>query len=453
MSQAHLSWIGIVRLGLVQTSLGAIVAITNSTLNRVMVVELALVAMLPGALVALHYAVQALRPRWGYGSDVGGRRTPWIIGGMAVLAVGGAAAASATALMSVNVTLGVAAATAAFLVIGVGVGACGTNLLALLATEVAPERRAVAAAIVWLMMIAGIVVTSIVVGTLIDPFTFERLVAVTAAVAATAFLTTTLAVWRLESDRPTTQTMVTAKEQEPPPAFSKAIGEIWAETHSRRFALFVFVAMLAYNAQDLILEPFAGLVFALTPGETTKLSGVQHQGVFLGMLVSGLCGSVFAGSWLGSMRAWTIGGCLASAVALIALALVGATQAAELLRPAVFALGAANGAFAVAAIGSMMGLASSGRASREGTRMGLWGAAQAMAFGLGGLSGTVAVDLARQFIDDPALAYGSVFAAEGVLFIFAAILALRLSRPRGEDASTKPVEAMPPGFKFSVPAR
>lgn len=451
MSQTPLSWIGIVRLGLVQTALGSIVAITNSTLNRVMVVELALIAMLPGALVALHYAVQTLRPRWGYGSDIGGRRTPWIIGGMAVLALGGAGAASATALMSINSGLGIAMAVVAFIIIGIGVGACGTNLLALLATRVVPERRAVSAAIVWLMMIAGIVVTSQVVGTLIDPFSFDRLIAVTAGVAGVAFIVTCLAVWGLEGSA--ASAAVPNQSREPAPAFSQAIGEIWAETESRRFALFVFVAMLAYNAQDLILEPFAGLVFGLSPGETTKLSGVQHQGVFLGMLVSGACGSVFAGTWLGSMRGWTIGGCLASAVALIALSAVGATASAELLRPAVFALGAANGAFAVAAIGSMMGLASSGRASREGTRMGLWGAAQAMAFGLGGLTGTIAVDAARLVIETPALAYGSVFAAEGVLFVFAAILAMRLSRGHAPGSQIQPSPNPSSVFNASLPTR
>jgi BCD family chlorophyll transporter-like MFS transporter len=89
-------WAGarIFRLGLVQAALGAVVVLTTSTLNRVMVVELALPALLPGLLVALHYAVQLTRPRMGHGSaTVGGRRTPWILGGMAVLALGGRAAA------------------------------------------------------------------------------------------------------------------------------------------------------------------------------------------------------------------------------------------------------------------------------------------------------------------------------------------------------------------------
>ena len=82
----HFGWGRVARLGLVQAALGAIVVLATSTLNRVMVVELALPALLPGALVALHYGVQVLRPRMGHGSDVGGRSTPWIAGGMGVLA-------------------------------------------------------------------------------------------------------------------------------------------------------------------------------------------------------------------------------------------------------------------------------------------------------------------------------------------------------------------------------
>src|SRR5258708_14921175 len=95
-----LSWFGIVRLGLVQTALGSVTVLTMATLNRVMVVELALPSMLPGLLVGLHYAMQLLRPRLGYGSDIGGRRTPWIIGGMLLHAPGGALPAVATAFVA-----------------------------------------------------------------------------------------------------------------------------------------------------------------------------------------------------------------------------------------------------------------------------------------------------------------------------------------------------------------
>ena len=74
--------------------------------------------------------------------------------------------------------------------------------------------------------------------------------------------------------------------------------------------------------------------------------------------------------------------------------LIGQTGAPYLV-PAVVLLGFFNGMFAVAAIGSMMALAGKGRERREGTRMGLWGAAQAIAAGFGGLLGAAAADVFR----------------------------------------------------------
>jgi len=172
----------------------------------------------------------------------------------------------------------------------------------------------------------------------------------------------------------------------------------------------------------------------MTPGESTKLSGVQHGGLFSGMILVAIAGGAFGrrrlgGFRLGSLRGWAIGGCLASGVALFAIALGGFAAPAFPLKEAVFALGVANGAFAVAAIGSMMGLVSAGRASREGTRMGLWGAAQAVAFGLGGFAGTAAIDATRALFADPALAYATVFSLEATLFLVSAYLAAHVTRP------------------------
>lgn len=428
-----LGWTGIVRLGLVQTALGAVVVLTTSTLNRVMVVELALPATLPGALVAFHYAVQMLRPRLGYGSDRSGRATPWIIGGMAVLALGGVGAALATAWMESDPLGGILLAVVAFALIGLGVGAAGTSLLVLLAKRVEERRRAAAATIVWVMMIAGFVVTATTAGHLLDPFSPARLVAVTAGVAAAAFLVTLLAVWRVEG-MPGQGAAAPATAKAP---FREALAQVWAEPLARRFTVFVFVSMLAYSAQDLILEPFAGIVFGLSPGESTRLSGVQHGGVLLGMLLVAVAGSAIGGRRLGSLRLWTIGGCFASALALFCLVAAAFVGPGWPLRPSVFALGVANGAFAVAAIGSMMGLAGSGRAAREGVRMGLWGAAQAIAFALGGFAGTVAVDLTRLLVDATALAYAWVFAGQAVLFLLSAGLAARVHQTRPERAPAR----------------
>jgi BCD family chlorophyll transporter-like MFS transporter len=225
MNPAPLGWLGIIRLGLVQTALGAIVVLTTSALNRVMVVELALPATLPGILVGLHYALQMLRPRMGYGSDMGGRRTPWIIGGMAVLALGGVLAAAGTALMAESLWAGVALAVIAFLLIGGGVGAAGTSLLVLLAARTAPARRAAAASLVWIMMIAGFVITTAIAGRLLDPYSPMRLIAVAGGVSAIAFTLATLAVWGMEG--PSAARAEASDAAKPP--FRQALREVWAE--------------------------------------------------------------------------------------------------------------------------------------------------------------------------------------------------------------------------------
>ncbi len=425
---APLGWLGIMRLGLVQTAIGAIVVLTTSTINRVMVVELALPAILPGLLVALHYAVQILRPRWGHGSDVGGRLTPWIIGGMAVLALGGFGAAAATALMETAFWPGVLLAAASFAAIGMGVGASGTCLLILLSRRVADARRPAAATVVWVMMIAGFIVTAGLVGHALDPFSTGRLVAVSGLVSALALAITVLAVRGVEGEG---TAVVSDRAASVDTSFRVALREVWDEPQARLFAIFIFVSMIAYSAQDLILEPFAGTVFGFTPGESTRLAGVQNGGVLAGMVLVAVV-TTLGGSRAGSLRLWAVGGCLASALALAGLAMSAFAGPGFPLRGTVFALGLANGAYAVAAIGSMMRLVGQGKPERQGVRMGLWGAAQGVAFGLGGLCGAAATDLARHLAATPAAAYAAVFAAEALLFVVAAGLALAVARQATE---------------------
>lgn len=428
MMVAHLGWLGILRLGLVQTALGAIVVMSTSTLNRVMVIEYALPATVPGLLVGLHYAVQVLRPRWGYGSDKGGRHTPWILGGIGTLAVGGFGAALAVVILPASMAAGLALAVVAYLLIGVGVGAAGTNLLVLLAKRVAPERRGPAATLVWVMMIMGFIVTTAIAGHNLDPFTPGRLLLVTGIISIIATALAFVALARIEGAGAPVPAAKAHGREGPEATFREAIREVWSEPQSRRFTIFVFVSMLAYSSQDLILEPFAGIVFALTPGQTTKLSSLQHGGVLLGMVMVALLVNPATKGRFGTLRGWTIAGCIASAAALALLAFGGLIGPSWPLRTTVFALGVANGAYAVAAIGSMMGMMGEGGTSRGGTRMGLWGAAQAIAFGLGGLAGSTATDIARWLMGAAIPAYALVFMLESVLFLVSAVLAAGLVR-------------------------
>ncbi|MEM7781048.1 MAG: BCD family MFS transporter [Pseudomonadota bacterium] len=443
-----LSWFAIIRIGLVQAAIGGMVMLTTTVLNRLMVVEYALAAAIPAGLVGWHYAVQLCRPLWGHGSDnaahegagKGGGRAKWIMGGLIVLALGALLAIHVTLTTADSFWTGLALGILAYTLIGIGVGAGGTSALALLASGVAPQRRAAAAAVTWIMMIAGIVASAITVSALIDPFSPERLWWVSLGLLGTCLTVAALATFRLEPRVPFA--FEETAKTDAPPSFRNAIAEIMAEKAARRFTIFIFASMMAFNMQDLILEPFAGLVFGMTPGESTGLGGMQSGGVLAGMIVSGIGGSAFAGRMPVELRHWIVFGCLGSALALAGLA-VGATFGAGWpIHANVFALGFCNGLFAVAAIGAMMGLAGSGENTREGVRMGVWGAAQAVAFGLGGLVGALGVDFARTAFGADGPAFQLVFAAEGALFVVAAWLAIRATAKGLSGQSTSPRQNM-----------
>lgn len=424
---AGIGWLGILRLGTVQAALGAIVMLATSLLNRVMVVEYALAAAIPAALVAWHYAVQLSRPLWGHQSDQTRQRTPWIVGGMGILALGALVSVDATIMMARDGWFPVVLAMIGFTMIGLGVGISGTALLALLASRVSAERKPAAAAISWTMMVAGIVIAAGVSGAYLDPFSEARLAIVSSFVALFAFCIAMLALKNLEQGSlPVTDSNPRGEVR----SFAAALHEIWQDDQARRFTIFVFISMLAYSMQDLILEPFAGFVFNMTPGESTQLSGTQHSGVLLGMLLTGVGGSFYAKRFGQNLKLWIVVGCFGSALMLAGLAIGATAGVGWPLKANVFGLGVANGIFAVGAVGAMLGLATAGKNSGEGARMGVWGAAQAVAFGAGGLLGAVIVDQLRSRMGQDGAAFEVVFAIEAVLFIVAALVATGTSMVR-----------------------
>jgi MFS transporter, BCD family, chlorophyll transporter len=434
MSNNQFGWLSIMRLGLVQACLGAMVVLTTSTLNRVMVVELSLAAIVPGFLVGLHYAVQLSRPLFGHGSDVSKtKRSNWIIGGIALLAFAGTGAASTTLIIGTHFWAGFALACIAYILIGMGIGAAGTSLLALLASRTPAAKRPAAATIVWIMMIAGIVITAATTGKLLDPYSHERLVTITAITGAIAISLTALTLFRLEKTNIAVDQIDTRGQSTI--SFSDRLAETWADDEARLFTIFIFLSMLAYSTQDLILEPFAGLLFGFTPGQTTSLSGTQHGGILIGMVLVGLVGTLPFGRNPKLLKSFTIVGCLGSALALVGIAASASATAFWPLKTNVIALGFFNGMFSIAAIGAMMTLAGAGGdkgQNKEGIRMGVWGAAQAIAFGLGGFAGTAGVSVTQAFTGNVPFSYALVFGIEACLFIVSAIIAVRI----GMGAST-----------------
>lgn len=408
-------WGTLVRLCLVNAAIGGLAALPVNLFNRLMTVELALPALLPGLLVALHYGVQLTRPVWGYRSDARGGRTPFILGGVAVVGASLVAVAWGIHMAEQSISMALVTWIIAYTAIGLGIGAAGTSFLALLAT-LTGNRKGGPATLAWLFLIAGAIIASIGTGIALDPYSSQRLIWVVAVVACVAVCLTFLATWRVEVTTVQTQPQADGSLRE-------ALQTTWRDPVARAFTGFVFLSILAFYLSELIFEPFAGHVHGLTPDASTKLSGGKDGAALMGMIAAGVLSQF---GW-GTLRFWAVVGCVLSAIGLLALG------AGLSLVPSSVALGLGNGLFVVGAVGSMMQLAAA-RAKATGTRMGVFGAAQAIAAGLAGLIATGTLDLARLSLDD-ATAYGLVFTAEALLFLIAAVVAARVMR-RTDQAQT-----------------
>ncbi len=429
-----MNWFSILRLGLVQLCIGSSVVIPLSTLNRLMKVELALPATIAGFLIALHYAVQLTRVNWGYLSDKSQNRSQWIIFGMLILGIGGVLASASIPLIESNFAYGIMLALFSYTLIGFGVGAAGTPLLALLASYSSKSQKGFAASITFLMMILGLAITGITAGIILDPYSHQKLIKITASLAIMTNILSYLSLKNLEKtlrNNADSRTPNAISYNEP---FLVGIKKVWMEREARLFTIFIFISMGAFSMQDPILEPFAGEVFGFAVGESTKLDGFHKIGTLIGIILIILCLSKFRIGFaslsivknerLGTEKFWLITGCLFSAFSLFIISLLGLTyRDPGILNSVVFLFGISNGVFTAGILGTMLHLARRGSSDNNtGTRMGIWGAAQAYATMIAVFFSTVLVDILGLMMNSLPSVYGIVFLTAASFFIAAAFL-------------------------------
>ncbi len=429
-----MNWFSILRLGLVQLCIGSSVVIPLSTLNRLMKVELALPATIAGFLIALHYAVQLTRVNWGYLSDKTQNRSQWIIFGMLILGIGGVLASVSIPLIESNFAYGIMLALFSYTLIGFGVGAAGTPLLALLASYSSKSQKGFAASITFLMMILGLAITGITAGIILDPYSHQKLMKITASLAIITNILSYLSLKNLEKSLLNNADARIPNSIRYDVPFLTGIKKIWMEREARLFTIFIFISMGAFSMQDPILEPFAGEVFGFAVGESTKLDGLHKVGTLIGIILIILClskfrigfgsFSIFKNERLGSEKLWLITGCLFSALSLFIISLLGLTyRDPGILNSVVFFFGISNGVFTAGILGTMLHLASRGSGDNNtGTRMGIWGAAQAYATMIAVFFSTVLVDILGLMMNSLSSVYGIVFLTAASFFIAAAFL-------------------------------
>jgi BCD family chlorophyll transporter-like MFS transporter len=440
----------LLRLSLFQVSVGMASVLLIGTLNRVLIVEMGVGAWLVAALVALPILVAPFRALIGFRSDthrsvLGWRRVPYIWLGTWLQFGGLATMPFALILLSGDIThgpwwIGHASAALAFLMVGAGMQTVQTAGLAL-ATDIAPESaRPRVVALMYVMLLVGMVVSAAVFGLLLADFSQVRLVKVVQGTATVTMALNLIALWKQEP-------RVLGRRGDMPDDidFRGAWARLAGASRARRFLVATGLGTAAFSMQDIVLEPYGGEILNLGVGATTALTALMAAG---SLVAFGL-----AARWLGRgvdpLRLAGLG-VVAGLFAFSAVIFAEPTQSATLFRIGVLTIGFGGGLFAVGTLTAAMALDTDGF---KGLALGAWGGVQATCAGLaiaagGGLRDAVSSLASSGALGDvlahPGTGYAVVYHVE-LLMLFFTLIAI------GPLVRSSRRAVAPSSLKFGLP--
>nr|AAO93129.1 LHI assembly protein [Rubrivivax gelatinosus S1] len=422
----------LLRLALFQVSVGLATALLVGTLNRVMIVELGVHAWIVSIMVALPMLAAPFRAFVGFRSDVhasviGWRRVPYIWLGTLMQFGGLAIMPFALLVLTGQGQLGLGwvgqiciFAGISFLLVGAGLQTTQTTGLALATDLASEESRPRVVALMYVMLLVGLVGGGMTCSALLSDFSEQRLVQVVQGAAVLTIALNLLAVWKQEARDPNRR----RSKNQPAPEFRTMWRGFIEQPQAKRFLWMVGLGTVAFNMQDIVLEPYGGEILKLSVSATSTLTALLAGGA---LVAFALAARMLARGW-DPLRVAALG----AVCGLPAFALV--VFAAPLESPAMFRIGTVligfgSGLFSVGTLTAAMGME---RKEHVGLALGAWGAVQATAAGGAVAAGGAMRDLVSsmatqgllgQVLVSPVTGYSFVYHLEMIL-LFAALVAI-----------------------------
>lgn len=410
----------ILRMALFQLGFGLISILVLGVLNRVMFAEMGLSAALIGFLLAIPSLMSPLRLWLGYLSDsrpiLGRRRFPYIVGGTILAAVGVWAGIRSALAIPRMLAGGVLAAVMAFSVYGMGKNLMATTFQALIVDVFDERQRAQATSTLQAAFILGIVVGSVGLGRMLEPYSPDRLLGLAAAIGVLAVGLAVLGCLGIEPVGAAVEEMSRRAGEVP---FGKTLKLTLENQQVRLFFFFVYATLLATLSQDLYLEPYAAELLGMSVGQTARLSMYWGIGTLGALMLSG----IRLVDRFGRRRVAGMG-LVVVAATLLGLIVAGATKQQGLFLALVLSLGIGSGMSAAGALTLMVDFTSPEKA---GLLMGVWTIGVQMAEVTGSVVGGIVIDAVHRFSGSYLAAFGTVFGLEIIASVVALVLLSRIS--------------------------
>ena len=410
----------LLRLSLFQVSVGMCAVLLTGTINRVMIVELGLHAWVVSAMVSLPLLFAPFRALIGHKSDhhrsvLGWRRVPYIwfgtmlqFGGLAILPF----ALLVMTLGNGGAILGEICAALGFLMVGAGMHTTQTAGLAL-ATDIADEETAPrVVALLYVMLLIGMMVSALVIGQLLADYTPTKLAQLVQGAAAITVVLNVVALWKQEVR---SKVRVTT----PAPDFSTEWRRFIGEGRNLRLLVTVGLGAAAFSMQDVLLEPYGGQMLNLSVGATTSLTALWAIGTLIAFTLAGR--TLGNGGEPHRLAGY---GCVAGISAFAMIIFAAPAQSPSLLAIGAMIMGFGGGLFSVGTLIATMQLSQHGK--RSGLALGAWGAVQASCAG----SAIALGGLLRDVLG--VRGYATVYTAEIVLLVATLIAVGPLVSPLSE---------------------
>jgi BCD family chlorophyll transporter-like MFS transporter len=405
------------QLGLIHVAVAMTLVPINSTLNRVMIKELAISATLVAILASLPYLFSPIQVAIGSYSDrhpiLGFRRTPYILVGLILCVLGVIVSPQVAFLMAENLPLGLLVGVLAFGAWGMGYNLSAVSYLSLASELSGENERGKTIATMWFMMILSIILTAIGLSRMVDPYTPEALIRAFGVVAATALLIGLLGLLRLEPR--SNRLSSTASEAYTVKQMTSAIT---ANPVARVFFIYLLLLLAAILGQDVLLEPFGAEAFGMTVTQTTRITALWGTFVLLAIIIAGLLEGRVSKRLVAQLG--NTGALLGFIVIVISGILINRT----VFYTGVTLLGIGTGLSTVANLSLMFDLTMPGMV---GLYIGAWGFSNALSRLTGSILGGVVRDVVTQATGNALSGYLVVFSIEALMLLIATIMLYRIN--------------------------
>jgi MFS transporter, BCD family, chlorophyll transporter len=405
-----------IQLALVHVAVAMTLVPINSTLNRVMIKEMAISATVVAILASLPYLFSPLQVVIGSYSDrhplLGLRRTPYIALGLLLCVIGVSAAPHAVFLLPENLALGITMSILSFGAWGMGFNFASVSYLSL-ASELSGEKgRSQTVSIMWFLMIIGIILTAAGLARMLEPYSHEALERAFGVVGMAALALGILGLLGLEPRRASLPTDSLPERQ----GWKTLISNVLANRVARYFFFYLIIMLAAILGQDVLLEPFAGQALGLPVAATTRITSIWGGCVLITLLVASWLETRIDKRTVARMGAW---GAIAG---FIAIAASGLFASSTVFYTGVVLLGLGTGLATVSNLSLMLDMTS----TNVGLYIGAWGLADALARLLGSVMGGVVRDIFAYLSQNPNLGYMIVFLLEAALLAVSLVMLNRI---------------------------